>query len=337
MSGAVAATPRLYPLQLEGGRVGLLDLSEDDYRAASFLDARLLGSDVALQWREFEAFTQAQRPAAVRAHFIFHIGHVGSTLLSRLVGEHPVLFSVREPALLRVAAVRAAGADLATLLMLYSRVWRPEQTAVIKATSFVSALAPELMATGGGSAILLSATPPAYLRAILGGPASRQEAQALLPSRRERLSRRLGVAVEAASEGEAIALSWLCETLSLHDLARLEPQRTLWLDFDRLLAEPRAALRLAFSHLGVDTTAFDIDSLVSGPLMRRYSKAPEHAYDADLRRQVLEQAGREQAVEVARGMDWLQRMHTALPDVAPVLRRAADAARASLAASPAAV
>ena len=72
-------------------------------------------------------------------------------------------------------------------------------------------------------------------------------------------------------------------------------------------------------------------------MMRRYSKAPEHAYDADLRRQVLEQAGRQEAREVGRGMDWLQRMHLAHPDVAPALRRTADASRASLAAAAAAV
>ncbi|MGH8201069.1 MAG: hypothetical protein ACREVO_12050 [Steroidobacteraceae bacterium] len=39
--------------------------------------------------------------------------------------------------------------------------------------------------------------------------------------------------------------------------------------------------------------------------MRSYSKAPEHAYDAALRRRVLESADGEHGAEIRRGMQWL--------------------------------
>ena len=335
MSGAhPSVSPFDYPLRLQDGRVGVLELTEADYGRASFLDERLLEPARPLVWRDWDEWAPAQTPPGVPfAHFIFHIGHVGSTLLSRLMGEHPSLFSVREPALLREVATGRLRGEVGGLLALFARVWRTEQTALIKATSFVSVLAPEMMArTHGGRAILLSTTPPNYLRAILGGPASRQEAQALGASRRERLGHRLGRPTSTDGEGEMIAMSWLCEALSLYDLVQAQPDRCLWLDFDRLLETPEVSLHLSFTHLGVDPLGMDIAGLVSGPIMRRYAKAPEHAYDAELRRAVLDQAGREQAMEVRRGMDWLQRMHAAHPAVGPVLQRAAVAARPRLAA-----
>jgi hypothetical protein len=40
--------------------------------------------------------------------------------------------------------------------------------------------------------------------------------------------------------------------------------------------------------------------------MRRYSKAPEHAYDAALRRAVLDEARALHGEEIRRGLSWLE-------------------------------
>ncbi len=335
--------PGLFPIELsaDGRRVRLLRLDERAYAEASFLDGRLIGPGLEGGWTDWAAIGQAADGLPVRAHFIFHVGHVGSTLLSRLMGEHPGLFSLREPALLRdVATGRLGGGGsagrLSPLLALFSRTWRDEQTALIKATSFVCEIASEMLeATPGSRAILLSATPPAYLRSILGGPASREEAQALAPLRRQRLERRLGAALSADTLGERIALNWLCEAMALAAVAAAFPGRCLWLDFDRILAEPEASLSIALGHLQADPFAIDLASLVRGPIMRRYAKGPEHAYDAALRQQVQADAARRFATEIQRGMAWLQRTAEAYPGVRSALGRAAAAARGSLAAGPA--
>ena len=103
---ALAASPLLYPIAVEprADAVQFVRLTAADYAAASFLDGRMLAPGTptaAVPWAEV-------RPAAatlsVRCHFIFHVSHVGSTLLSRLVGQHPALFSLREPAVLRFLA-----------------------------------------------------------------------------------------------------------------------------------------------------------------------------------------------------------------------------------------
>src|SRR3546814_2757077 len=75
-------------------------LGEADYRAASFLDQRLLTDRVGREWRAWNALPDLGA-AAPRPDFIFHIGHVGSTLVSRLLAEVGDALPLREPMLLR--------------------------------------------------------------------------------------------------------------------------------------------------------------------------------------------------------------------------------------------
>ncbi|MEP6968709.1 MAG: hypothetical protein ABI906_11585, partial [Pseudomonadota bacterium] len=58
-----------------------------------------------------------------------------------------------------------------------------------------------------------------------------------------------------------------------------------------------------------------------------YSKAPEHPYDADLRRRVLAQARREHGDEIERGIAWLDAAGTARRTLGDAVRMAAAAAR----------
>jgi hypothetical protein len=350
-------SPSWFPLELAGPEsVRLVRLDEPAYRAASFLDRRILAAEPQQAMCDPDVLREAAAGLAPRLHYIFHIGHVGSTLVSRLVGEHPRFFSLREPALLRElapgGALAAAEAALATvergagalglevLLRLLARTWRSEQRAVIKATSFLSELAPEILASSEQpAAVLVYAQPAAYLRGILGGPNSRVEAQRLAASRLERLVRRLGPGewqAQLASEGEYLAMSWLCEMTAL-DQAAGRPSASgdpahgpvLWIDFDAFLADPAPGLTEIVRTLGGSPGAREIEALVSGPLMRRYSKAPEHPYDAQLRGEVLAMADRQYGTEVRRGMDWLQGAAARHPIVAGILERTEPRRQAS--------
>ncbi len=331
---ALTGSPALLPVERVGDAVRFKRMTENAYREASFLDQRLFQDAADETWIPASDVEAAALRLPKVAHFIFHTGHVGSTLLARLLGEHEALFCLREPAMLR-PIVKAAGqpapgqtAEADRLLRLFSRTWRPGQRALIKATSFVSELALELLGqVPDARAIALGVTPPVYLRVILGGPQSRGECEALSPLRLARLQARLGRPVAAESEGERIAMSWLCETLCLHEAAAHGGGRVKWMDFDRLLADPAAELAGAFAHLGAQTQPAWVEALAGSELMRRYAKGPEHAYDADLRRQVMAQAERMHGHAIRAGMDWLQRMAEGHPPVVGALRRAAAAAR----------
>jgi hypothetical protein len=313
-------SPAWFPLRIEdGGAMTVVKLDEAAYVTASFLDERILVLEYPQTTCALTTIYAAAATLAPRAHYVFHTGHVGSTLISRLIGEHEGFFSLREPALLRAfageptlqhgAVTPDAAASLAPVLALLARTWRTSQRAVIKPTSFVSELAEVILAGDDRpSAIFMFTTPLNYIRGILAGPNSRVEAKSLAPARRHRLVRRLG-GVEwrsnPHSEGEQVAMSWLCEMTALHQAALRFESQVLWVNFDAFLSEPLSGLQSIFRTLGAAPSCGELEALVTGPLMRQYSKAPQHAYDAALRREVLQSADWQHGVEIKRGMDWL--------------------------------
>jgi hypothetical protein len=322
---ALAASPLLYPIALDPGpdAVRLIRLSAAEYASASFLDSRLMTPNMLtapVPWADVRA---AADRLPVRCHFIFHISHVGSTLLSRLVGHHPALFSLREPAVLRFLADayltlgqpgrqwdRAELEDrLHCCLALWSRTFEPGQTAVIKATSFVGEMADRLMTLAPAArSIFMFVTPDVFLKALLGGAMSDIEAGA--GKRLDRLHRRLGEPrwrLADLSPGERVAMSWLSEMAALHAAAERFSTRVLWLDFDRFLAAPAERLAAALTHFDAADADGAARSILAGPTMGQYAKAPTHRFDATVRRQLLDETGRQCATEIANGHNWLDR------------------------------
>ena len=66
--------------------------------------------------------------------------------------------------------------------------------------------------------------------------------------------------------------------------------RTLRVDFDQFIGTPTTVLTAVLRHFDLDGSSDTVAAILAGPDMRRYSKAPEHPYDAQLRRDVLNQA-----------------------------------------------
>ena len=338
LAASLERSPELFPHALNVGAdsVSLIRLSESDYARASFLDARILTRQTigrTVPWPQLQSavdVTQLEESCS----YIFHIGHVGSTLLSRLLGAHRQVFALREPAILcTLAQMRAdQGAQprrwsdaefaqrLTDFLKLWSRTFRPEQRACIKATSFVSELAAQILARPSApKAIFMFVAAETYFASIFGGPNSRQEARMLAESRLKRLHNRLGEQrwkLATLSEGEMIAMSWACEMTALTAAMDSAGDRAMWLNFDSFLNEPMSEISAVFRHLGLQTTQAELETILSGADMHRYSKAPEHSYDAKLRREVLDQARNEHAREIRRGLDWLT---AASADVSAIL------------------
>jgi hypothetical protein len=322
-------SPRRLPFAVDPvtGYLGYVELDETAYVAASFLDERLLGPGLGLAWAPWDEAARAAAMGAAGCDFIFHIGHVGSTLMSRLLGALDNVFSLREPTILRALAQDMTNLDarLGVILPLLSRTWRQGQRGLIKATSFVNVIAPRMMARAGDSrALLMFSAPQAHIAGVLAGEGSRRDMIAMAPARLARLNARLRsrIAQSGLTPGELAALAWACEILSLADLAAEVGPRAAWVDFDRFLAEPRAGLVAVLTHLRGEAPAASVERMMKSPDFGRYAKDQAHAYDPALRRQVLGQALIAHASEINRGLAWLNALGTDHKDFARAARAA---------------
>ncbi|WP_442623686.1 hypothetical protein [Parasphingopyxis sp.] len=340
LAQAFSQGPAWFPQQMDAAtdRVLLVRMSEDAYRTASFLDQRMLTQQSQPQWADWAELETADQSTRRDAHWILHIGHVGSTLISRLLGELNGLFALREPQMLRNFADLAADrgephaiwppdlhdARLETAVGWLSRTFSQDDRALIKASSFVSEIAKPLIGTER-KALMLSVSPARYIETILAGDNSRQELAVLASQRLRRLHARLGSAdweLWNLSEPVRAAMSWLSEILAL-DEARsgVSDAHVHWLDFDAFLADPVDNLAEIARFFGIDPDTMAIAALVDGPIMTQYSKAPEHGYSRDVRESLLAEARKAHADGIADALTWLKDAADRHAAVAAVLDR----------------
>ena len=117
------------------------------------------------------------------------------------------------------------------------------------------------------------------------------------------------------SEGARIAMGWAAEMTAMLAGSAAREDKVQWLDFDRFLAAPGPGLEVVLDVFGVKYPPEQIKALVEGPIMRQYSKAPEHAYDAALRREVIDQGATENPRELADAMAWLDGAAKEWPEI----------------------
>ncbi len=326
---AIAADATWLAQALDGnaGLMRFVRMDREAYRTASFLDDRMLSPTTTAQLLPIADLAGAVSSSARQdARWVFHIGHVGSTLVARLLGELPQVLSVREPRSLRDLAAclpprRRELAPVVTALM--SRSFAADELAVVKATSFVSEIAAELV-PAGERALFLYAHPRAYIEGILAGENSVKELHALAGSREQRMLARVPSMSESrASNAHLAAAAWACEMTALESAAAtMGDRQLLWQDFDRMLADMAEALGTTANFFGVSASNEELASVAGGPLMRRYSKAPEYEYSPALRADLLADARRRNGGEIAGAM----RMLAEAAKGSPLLRRALDRA-----------
>jgi hypothetical protein len=309
------------------GAARLVAMDRESYREASFLDDRLLQAPVDAQivpWTLIEeAVTDHLRSDA---RWIFHIGHVGSTLVSRLLGELDHVLAIREPRLLRDLALTPADVRHRYLVpapRLMSRTFAETEIACVKATSFASEIAAELVPTGE-RALFMYASPRNYIASILAGENSLQELRVLAGPRAQRLNGR-GIFIPGQDDAALAAVAWAAEMTTLESAAeRMTDRRIAWADFDRMLRDMEAELQRVAEFFGFSAEADRIRSIATGPLMDRYSKAPEHAYSATLRRDLIAGTLEQFRREIDRALAMLDSAAEKSPLLARALARARE-------------
>ncbi len=324
-------------VDLPKDQVLLSQLTQEDYRKASFLDQRIITPQLRRQLVPWSELSRITLPATATPQYIFHIGHVGSTLVSRLLGEIDTVLALREPQLLRnlceISQIRDEpespwSPDLykqrfSEAIRWLSRSFDDNQRVMIKASSFVSEIAPQLLAEST-DALILYAPLDRYIPTILAGEASVQETHMMAGARLKRLARHLDKAPAQLWElslAQRVAMSWMCELVSLFIAKKTNNSANLlWMDFESFLRNPEERLTAVATHFGHDLSTEKANELVTGPIMSSYSKAPEHDYSPDLRQELLAEANQNHADDIRAAIIWVDKIAAEFPLVAEAMQ-----------------
>lgn len=317
----------------------VIRISREGYRQASFLDDRILTPQTQGAWISLGRMRGAL--AGLRGgkplHIIFHAGHVGSTLMSRLVEEGGGTLHIREPLPLRTLAEASDVLDepeslwspaefdaaLSAQIALWSRGYSDTKACVVKATSTAARLGERLLAAAPACrAIHLHLAAEPFLAALLSGENSPIDLRGHAAERARRLKRLVAApvpAVHTLSPGELAAMAWLAERLTQLRLVAARPARVLPIDFDAALADIGGTVARVAGHFGIELPPAYLASVPAHPLLTRYAKATEHAYSPALRAEILAQSRARNAAEIGRGLAWLERMGRADKEAARAL------------------
>lgn len=324
-------SPDLLPWQIDtsADRLLLALIDEPRYRNASFLDQRL-NADGRLQafWVPLERIGADYHSApreSVGCEFIFHIGHCGSTLLSRLLGDHRRLLPLREPLVLRTLAeterrIASGGAlptpaswqELLTLLVgLLTRTYALDQRALIKASSNCNNLIRPLVESHPEHrALLLYLNFESYLASVLR-PQSRAALDTFLEARLFDLRHLTSLVIPesgALSPAQRGAINW-CASMVQFMAARADPgllARVRLLEFEAFLEAPARNLVELFAFFNIPVAPSAADGIVNKGYLSTYAKNPRIAYTPEMRAQDLATSRQTHAREINAAQNWLR-------------------------------
>lgn len=337
----VRTDPSLYLQNLDLTRQAVLVLRLDEaaFRAASFLDDRILSPQSLGRWVPIADLAALMQPAPqpLPLRFIFHAGHVGSTLVSRLLDDVPGALNLREPLPLRTLANAHGDVDephgligrtewaglLAQQLSAWGRGFPTTSHVIVKATSSATGCcSPILDALPGARAVHLGLKPEPYLATLLAGENSPVDLRGHAQARMRRLLRfapGVETPLHTLSLGEIAAMTWAVESLTQEAAQTAHGARVLAVDFDAFLTAPGEALRTICAHFDLAAPQSFFDGAAQNPALTRYSKAPEHAYTPALRSQILAASRTRHGEEIRRGMRWLDNLAARTPKLAALL------------------
>lgn len=324
---------------LPQGDAVVFAMDAESYAASPFLDRRIRRPDpnttATLPWEQLLGFGTLCGTQQTR--WIFHISHVGSTLLSRALGVHPAVLSLREPVLLRWLAHQRAALHLAesrvdlptwerSLAAALGLVGRPlgeQREVVVKATSYCNVMAREIMGLQPAArAVGVYCDLDNFLAGILKGKGGFLDILEMAPVRLRRLHRLLGReswSLAAMSPAEQAAMTWTCELLSLWDAQRWHPQRFSWLNFDTWTGREAETMATLAEALAIEWSDEQDERLANSGILTSYSKNAERAFTAQDRLAEIAAVKEREAAALQSGIAWFEQCCQQHPVVAEAI------------------
>ena len=170
------------------------------------------------------------------------------------------------------------------------------------------------------------ATPRNYVASILAGENSVKELRMLSDIRAQRSASRVnGLDRQQRSDAHLAAAAWACEMTALEASAEAMADRQVeWADFDNMLGNMQGELERVSRFFGLSAGDEQLQAIAAGPLMHRYSKALEFDYSADLRRELIAEAGAEFRGDIDDALAMLQTAAEKSPLLARALARSTE-------------
>ena len=297
-------------------------LEELQYAETTFLDHRLnrnmkefFSASFAEMDRAFPQSLVEAQPAA----FIFHVGHCGSTLLSRALGATPAVLSLREPMTLNVlaSALREMEDPVSWLskdewqrlhiiiLLALDRRFKQSQLPLVKVTSTCNILLEPVLASHASRRAIALHQP---LESCLSGMLRYKDTFSDLRSQsRTRLLEwqqvpgARALRLQDLDPEDIIVLSWLSSMYRFSRALDKYPEQLIRLDFEQFLSDPQSVLADTASFLGLEHAAGQIADTYT-EISGFYSKIPGQRFTPADRQYVLDKSRHQNADPIQRGL-----------------------------------
>lgn len=327
----------MYDYDLSTQTFTLMRLEERIYRETSFLDQRVAAlrlPTIRYELKHLAGMFPRLGDARGPMGFIFHVGHCGSTLLSRALGLSERVLPLREPMTLRTLSAdereldspmsflsRADWAWLRTTIIdTLARRFRPDQFNIVKATSTGNNLiAPIMDDSESHRAVLLYVPLETYLATMLG---KRREGGDLWGQARVRMKDWMGIeetpsfSLHELRAPHFAVLSWMTSMSTMLSAREKFGPRTSAMNFEDLIADPDTQLSKAAGFFGLEDEAETIVSRFP-QVSSAYSKQPDRPFTPEMRAEGLALTRAHFAEEIRTGMDWAQTLIARVPRVLP--------------------
>lgn len=329
----------LHSLDLEKGQGLLISADREFFKNALFLNQRALTPETRGAWVPLKVvFNHINAGAGDRfapAHFIFHTGHSGSTLISRLLDEAPSVLGLREPLPLQTLAALYANREnlkmgafegfLKPVYQVLTRRFSPDQQVIIKATSICNNVGAALLTRNPANrALALFVTAEVFLANMLDKKES-PDIDLFLSLRRKTFEAafpELAGDLNPETREEKIAFSWLAEAVQLFRLGSGEMKpRTLLMDFDTFLQQREIHLEKIFTHFGLPGEEEAIGRMLASPVFKGYAKKPDFPYSPENRAAILDESRVDNKGAIKKGLEFIQGLSKKHRSLEEVLRK----------------
>lgn len=325
----------LFDYDLASQTFAMMRIEENLYRKTSFLDQRILSQGcptVRYELRHMaRTFPRSGQPRGPM-RFIFHVGHCGSTLLSRALGVPQSVLPFREPLTLRTLSADQRLLDtplsflgrsdwdwlLTTIIDSLARRFRPDQTNIVKATSTGNNLiGPVMEENESHRAILLYVPLEVYMASMVGKPREGGDLWGQASTRMQDWMKVEESPPFGLSEMKAphfAALSWMTSMNYMLDAKSRFGDRLRLMNFEDLMAEPEAKLAESAKFFDIESAT---DTIVDGfpEIASSYSKQPDRPFTPEMRKELLDQTRRQFSNDIATGMEWARKLIERVPQV----------------------